>query len=76
LQDSDDERQEFCKYHLEKLRFLYEDIENPNEKACKSAYCPVISAHPSNNNMMQLEMEGALPQPFRPPNICCTPHCH
>ena len=76
LRDSDDERQEFCKYHLQDLCFLYRDVENPNKKARKSTYYPIISRHPSKNNTMQLEMGGALPQHFRPPNICCTPHCH
>ena len=38
LQDSDEERQQFCKYYLHKLRFLYKDSDNENKKVCKSAY--------------------------------------
>ena len=78
LQDSDEEHQEFCKYYLNRLRFLYEDSENEDKKVCKSAYYPVIPVrvHPSNNNVIPLEMEGALPPPFHPPDFRCAPHCH
>ncbi|KAF8506106.1 hypothetical protein JB92DRAFT_2964481, partial [Gautieria morchelliformis] len=52
LQDSDEERQEFCKYYLDRLRFLYEDSDHAKK----------------------IKMEGALSQPFCPPDFCCAPH--
>ena len=36
LRDSDEERQEFAKYYLKDLRFLYKDSDSEDKKVCKS----------------------------------------
>ena len=41
LRDSDEERQEFAKYYLEDLRFLYKDSDSEDKKVCKSGRYPV-----------------------------------
>ncbi|KAF8532035.1 hypothetical protein JB92DRAFT_1796679 [Gautieria morchelliformis] len=38
LQDSDEERQEFCKYYLDRLRFLYEDSDHAKKSKWRGLF--------------------------------------
>jgi len=49
LLDSDEERQEFAKYYLEDLHFLYKDSDREDKKVRKSGCYPV---HVSDNEMI------------------------
>ncbi|KAF8508180.1 hypothetical protein JB92DRAFT_2954585 [Gautieria morchelliformis] len=39
LQDSDEECQEFCKYYLNRLRFLYEDSDHAKKSKWRGLFC-------------------------------------
>ena len=65
LRESDTERQDYANYYLTNLRFTYKDSDREDKSVSKFKYNP---QYLSNNDVA--EMEGALPQPLHPPDLC------
>jgi hypothetical protein len=71
LRDSDSERQAFARYYLKGLRFLYRESNGVDDKAVRNFHWL-----PDTHLIYCLELEGALPQPFCPSDICYPPLGH